>query len=141
MEDNEMRLTLTALLLVCSPGIASEPMPDPLAAGWKGEPVCEALIDDEVQRVLRCTFAPGVGHERHFHVPHFGYAVSGGRIQIRDASRSKTLDLEAGSYFNSDGVEWHEALNVGDTTVTYLVFEVKRRISAARWRARQAAKF
>jgi len=53
MEDNEIVFTPTALLLVCSPGVANEARPDPLAAGWNDEPVCEALIDEEVQRVLR----------------------------------------------------------------------------------------
>ncbi len=61
-------------------------LPDPLQAGWQGKPVCERLLEDGGQRVLRCTFAPGVGHERHFHRPHFGYALSGGRMRITDAS-------------------------------------------------------
>ncbi|MEZ5894617.1 MAG: hypothetical protein R3C58_15900, partial [Parvularculaceae bacterium] len=34
-------------------------------AGWKGEKVCELLFENDETRVARCTFPPGVGHERH----------------------------------------------------------------------------
>ena len=44
--------------------LASATLPDPLAAGWKGIPVCERLHEDTSQRVLRCTFPPGIGHDR-----------------------------------------------------------------------------
>jgi len=30
-----------------------------------------------------------------------------------------------GSSFTSPGVEWHEVVNVGDTTVVYLIVEPK----------------
>jgi hypothetical protein len=32
------------------------PLSDPLAAGWKGEKVCELLHQDSDQRILRCSF-------------------------------------------------------------------------------------
>ena len=98
-------------------------LPDPLEAGWKGKPVCEQLALTPQQRVLRCTFAPGVGHERHYHVPHFGYALSGGRMRLTDSSGTREVDLATGSYFTSDGTPWHEVLNVGSTTVQYLIVE------------------
>ena len=103
--------------------VTSATLPDPLAAGWKGAPVCERLHKDATQRILRCTFAPGVGHERHYHGPNFGYAVSGGRMQITDASGTREVDLPTGSSFASPGTEWHEVLNVGETTVVYLIIE------------------
>ena len=109
-------ITLVAVL-------TSATLPDPLAAGWKGVPVCERLHEDKGQRVLRCTFAPGVGHERHYHAPNFGYAVAGGRMQIIDASGTRELDLPTGSSFASPGTQWHEVLNVGETTVVYLIIE------------------
>ena len=112
-----------AFLLAVS---ASASLPDPLAAGWQGEPVCEKLHDDDAIRILRCTFPPGVGHERHFHPPHFGYAISGGRAQITDANGTREVELQTGSSFTSDGVEWHEVLNVGESTITYLIVEPKR---------------
>lgn len=104
---------------------ATSPLPDPLAAGWKGAPVCELLHEDLKQRILRCTFEPGVGHERHFHAPNFGYAISGGRMQITDESGVREVDLPTGSSFTSDGVLWHEVLNIGNLTVVYLIVEAK----------------
>ena len=103
--------------------LTSATLPDPLAAGWKGVPVCERLHEDTTQRILRCTFAPGAGHERHYHTPNFGYAVAGGRMQITDASGTREVDLPTGSSFASPGTEWHEVLNVGETTVVYLIIE------------------
>ena len=118
-----------ALGLVCTTALfsiaanTSPALPDPLAAGWQGDPVCERLHEDAKQRILRCTFPPGVGHERHFHAPNFGYAISGGRMQLTDASGIREVDLRTGSSFYSSGTEWHEVLNVGDTTVVYLIIE------------------
>ena len=106
-------------------GASQSPLPDPLEAGWKGDPVCEKLRDDAEHRILRCSFPPGVGHERHFHSRHFGYAIAGGRMQITDASGTREVELETGSYFASDGVAWHEVLNVGESTVVYLIVEPK----------------
>ena len=98
-------------------------LPDPLAAGWNGAPVCELLHEDSKQRVLRCTFPPGVGHERHFHRPHFGYTIVGGRMRITDASGVREVDAVTGSSFSSDGVAWHEVVNIGDTTSVFLIVE------------------
>ncbi len=98
-------------------------LPDPLAAGWHGRPVCEKLREDEAMRVLRCTFAPGVGHERHQHPRHFGYALLGGRMRITDAKGTRDVEIKAGSSFSSEGVPWHEVINIGDTVVQYLIVE------------------
>jgi hypothetical protein len=100
-------------------------LPDPLQAGWNGKPVCEHLHEDAKQRVLRCTFAPEVGHERHFHAPHFGYALSGGRVRIEDENGVRELDLPTNSSYSSDGVAWHEIQNIGSTTLIYLIVERK----------------
>ena len=115
-------MRLLMLVLLTAP-VYAESLPDPLQAGWRGVPVCELLREDDAIRVLRCSFAPGVGHERHFHAPHFGYALSGGRMRLTDASGVREAELQTGSSFNSDGTEWHEVLNIGDTTVTYLIVE------------------
>lgn len=98
-------------------------LPDPLEAGWKGDPVCEKLHEDDDHRILRCTFPPGVGHERHFHPKHFGYAIAGGRVRIIDGSGTRELSLETGSSYSSEGVAWHEIENIGDTTIVYLIVE------------------
>jgi quercetin dioxygenase-like cupin family protein len=104
-------------------GLPGDRLPDPLAAGWRGAPVCERLHEEATLRVLRCTFPPGAGHERHFHPPHFGYALSGGRMRLTDARGAREVEIETGSSFTSDGVAWHEVLNVGETTVSYLIVE------------------
>lgn len=98
-------------------------LPDPLAAGWNGASVCEKLHEDTHQRVLRCTFAPGVGHERHQHSRHFGYALSGGTMRITDARGTREAQIKTGSSFSSEGIDWHEVLNVGETSVQYLIVE------------------
>jgi len=115
---------MTSILLLAA--CATPPsLPDPLEAGWRGAAVCEKLHADSQQRVLRCSFPPGVGHERHFHPRHFGYAISGGRMRITDANGTRDVDLVTGSSFTSSGVAWHEVVNVGDTTVVYLIVEPK----------------
>ena len=119
------KYTLAASLLV-SAVVASESLPDPLAAGWKGEAVCERLHEDADQRVLRCTFPPGVGHERHYHGPHFGYVITGGRMRIVDADGERVVDLADDLTWSSEGVDWHEVQNIGDTTSVYLIVEPNR---------------
>ena len=100
-----------------------EPLPSALEAGWEGKRVCELQHQAETHRVLRCTFAPGVGHERHYHPAHWGYALSGGTMELTDGEQTRTATIATGSSYSSDGVEWHEVVNVGDTTVTYLIIE------------------
>ena len=116
-----------AMALACAAPVLANgddgELPDPLAAGWRGEPVCENLHEDADHRVLRCTFPPGVGHERHFHPRHFGYAIAGGRVRITDARGEREVSLETGSSFSSDGVAWHEIENIGDSTIVYLIIE------------------
>ena len=117
--------TSSALLLIAVGVVADEPLPDPLAAGWEGEAVCELIHDGIRQRVLRCSFPPGVGHERHYHAPHVGYVLEGGRMQITDSKGTRVVETEANSSWQSDGVEWHEVVNVGETATSYLIIEPK----------------
>ena len=102
---------------------ADAPLPDALRAGWRGKPVCELLREDPQHRLLRCTFAPGIGHERHFHRAHTGYALSGGTMRITDATGTRTQVLQTGASYTSTGTAWHEVINVGTTPVIYLIFE------------------
>lgn len=46
-------------------------------------------------------------------------------MRIEDDDGIREVDLPAGSSFVSDGVPWHSVLNVGQTTVTYLLVEAK----------------
>ncbi len=118
-------LMLFVSMGVISASASKTELPDPLEAGWNGAPVCEKLHEDADQRILRCTFAPSVGHERHYHGRHFGYAIAGGRMRITDAGGVREVDLATGSSYASEGVDWHEVINVGDSTVVYLIIEPK----------------
>ena len=124
-----MKKVCLGLLLACmapfTAGADESALPDPLEAGWQGVPVCEKLHEDADHRILRCTFPPGVGHERHYHPKHFGYAIAGGRVRITDADGTRELSLETGSSYSSDGVAWHEIKNIGDSTIVYLIVESK----------------
>ena len=64
--------SLLIFLMGYSEAVMVDELPDPVAATWQGEPVCETLSETAEMRVFRCIFPPGVGHERHFHSRHFG---------------------------------------------------------------------
>lgn len=100
-------------------------LPGPLEAGWKGKPVCELLFENEQVRTLRCTFAPGEGHERHFHRPHWGYILQGSTMRMTDGKGTVVRELKPGASWWSDGLEWHEVANIGSTTGVYLIYEPK----------------
>lgn len=121
----KLLLCLAFLQTSCVSKAQNDSLPDPLAAQWKGQDVCEKLHEDGKQRILRCSFAPGVGHEKHFHAAHFGYALSGGTMRITDDSGTREATLKTGSSYTSDGTPWHEVINIGDTTVRYLIIETK----------------
>lgn len=103
----------------------SNPLPDPLQAGWNGNSVCELLEENKSLRVLKCTFEPGIGHERHYHNPHFGYTLAGSKFRITDTMGTREVQVISGSDFYSKGTEWHQVLNVGDSTAVFLIMEPK----------------
>lgn len=103
-------------------------LPHAVDAGWKGEKVCEPLFENDELRAARCTFPPGVGHERHYHNAHWGYILEGGVMEITDKDGTREQKTPAGASWWSDGVEWHEALNIGETTTVYVIVEPKRSI-------------
>lgn len=118
-------LSAFTILLSLPISAAESDLPGALEAGWQGEKVCELLQEDEMTRVLRCTFPPGVGHERHYHPAHFGYTLKGGTMRITDASGEREISAAANGTWQSKGVAWHQVLNVGDTTSQYLIIEQK----------------
>lgn len=119
-------LLLPPAALAAPTAPASEPvLPDPLGAGWQGQPVCVVLKDNARLRALRCTFPPGVGHERHFHAPHWGYILQCSTMKITSATGTVVRELKAGDSWWSDGIAWHEGVNVGTTTGVYLIVEPK----------------
>ena len=120
------RLASPIVLLAIAAGCVTDgnlSLPSALEAGWEGERVCELRHQSDTHRVLRCAFPPGVGHERHYHPAHYGYALSGGTMRITDAGGTRTVDLATGADYSSDGTPWHEVVNVGETPVIYLIVE------------------
>ena len=122
---------LLAMLAACAarsaaPATADQPLPSAFEAGWKGQKVCEPLFENERLRAARCTFPPGIGHERHYHPPHWGYIVQGATMRITTATGTTDRVLKAGTNWWSDGIAWHEAINVGATTGVYVIIEPKQ---------------
>ena len=119
----------TILLASCdnstSHGAGEKLLPDPLEAGWKGSKVCEVLEDNDDVRVLKCTFPPGVGHERHYHPTHFGYTLKVGTFQIADTTGTREVTIPDGYSFLNEKIAWHEVLNVGQDTAIFLIMEPK----------------
>lgn len=120
------RLAIIIAVLCATPTLAAAPpLPSPLDAGWKGAKVCELLFDNARMRAARCTFPPGVGHERHFHPRHWGYIVEGSTMRITSAAGTVSRILKAGDSWWSDGIDWHEGVNIGTTTGVYIIVEPK----------------
>lgn len=115
---------LGILLTICSCNNSTE-LPDPLEAGWKGQKVCEVLQEDNTIRVLKCTFAPGVGHERHQHPPHFGYTLKGSTFIITDDTGTREVKVPTGYDFYKEETSVHEVQNIGDSTAVFLIIEPK----------------
>ena len=98
-------------------------LPHAFDAGWEGEKTCELLFEDEKVRVGRCVFPPGTGHEKHYHNPHFGYVLEGGTLLIRDSNGERRVTTRDGGEWSTTTINIHEAVNVGDSTTSYLIVE------------------
>lgn len=115
-------LFFLALFISCD---SNNGLPDPLQAGWNNESVCQVIEENETVRVLKCTFPPGVGHERHYHNPHFGYTLAGSTFRMKDTTGIREVEVLTGTDFYSEGTQWHEVLNIGDSTAVFLIVEPK----------------
>ena len=115
------------LTLVAPPAPAADTtgLPHAFDAGWQGQETCELLFKNETVRVGRCAFPPGVGHEKHYHNPHFGYVLEGSTMRMVDADGEQTVTTVTGGSWSTDEVTVHEGLNVGETSARYLIVEPK----------------
>jgi quercetin dioxygenase-like cupin family protein len=123
-----MRIVLTTALLCATnlaPAAETADLPHALDAGWQGQKTCELLYENAAVRVGRCAFPPGVGHEKHYHNPHFGYVLEGGTMRLVDSKGEQTAATVAGDHWSTSEVTVHEGLNVGKTTTRYLIVEPK----------------
>ena len=115
----------TCLILAASAASAGQEdgLPHAFEAGWKGQATCSVLFESDAMRVARCVFPPGVGHEKHYHNPHYGYVLEGGELRISDAGGTREVSTVSGAGWSTSEVTVHEAVNVGDTTTSYLIVE------------------
>lgn len=120
-----LNVTYTCTLLLIASCNNQQSLPDPLEAGWNGEVVCEVVDDNDKLRVLKCTFAPNVGHEKHYHNPHYGYTIAGSRFRIKDSTGIREVNVPTGYSFSKDEISTHEVLNIGDSTAVFLIIEYK----------------
>jgi quercetin dioxygenase-like cupin family protein len=128
MESMIVRMTnlAAACVALVAPAAAAgqqDGLPHAFEAGWKGQETCSVLFESDAMRVARCVFPPGVGHEKHYHDPHYGYVLEGGTLRITDARGTREVSTTAGAGWSTSEVTVHEALNVGDTTTSYLIVE------------------
>ena len=118
-------LALTFSFGVKPASAGEELLPHAFDAGWKGEKTCKVIFEDARVRVGRCVFPPGVGHEKHYHDPHFGYVLEGSTLRIKDKQGERTVTTSAGGSWSTDKRTVHEAVNIGPTTTSYLIVESK----------------
>ena len=118
---------VTSLTLQVHTVVADNPpeLPHAFDAGWEGQKTCEILFEDDSARVGRCVFPPGIGHEKHYHNPHFGYVLEGGALRIVDSNGEREVTTQAGGDWSTTTITVHEALNIGETTTSYLIMEPK----------------
>ena len=115
-------LGLSAMSAVAAAEIPD--LPEAFDAGWQGAKTCELLYQTETVRVGRCSFPPGIGHEKHFHYPHFGYVLEGGTLRITDADGNvEAVQTVTGDNWSTSSITVHEAMNIGETTTRYLIVE------------------
>lgn len=122
-----MKTKLISLLIIFLAFSCQEKnkLKDPLEAGWKGEKVCTILEENDKVRVLKCVFPPNVGHEKHYHPAHFGYTLQGGKFRIKDTTGTREVNVPKDYHFYNEKIEWHQVLNIGDSTAVFLIIEPK----------------
>ena len=118
---------VSGLALQAQTAAADNPpeLPHAFEAGWEGQKTCELLFENDTVRVGKCVFPPGIGHEKHYHNPHFGYVLEGGALRIVDSNGEREVTTQAGGSWSTTTVTVHEALNIGETTTSYMIVEPK----------------
>jgi quercetin dioxygenase-like cupin family protein len=76
-------------------------------------------------RILRCTFPPGAVHVRHRHPANFVYTLSGGKVEVQNANGTRQAESHTDAFTYNQPISWHEVTNIGDTTLRYIVVEMK----------------
>lgn len=109
----------------------SDGLPHAFDAGWQGEKTCSVLYETPLVRVGKCSFAPGIGHEKHYHNPHFGFVLQGSTMWVKDKDGEREVVAETGSSWSSSSLTVHEAINIGAATASYLIIEPRGQATPA----------
>ena len=84
------------------------------------------LSENKIVRVVEYSLMPGKKDNWHTHPPKSGYVVSGGTLKIYPENVEAFISEEkTGETFWSDYVGKHYVENVGNTTVTIILTEIK----------------
>jgi lysophospholipase L1-like esterase len=101
----------------------AESLPHAFDAGWKGQKTCQVVFENPSLRVGHCAFPAGVGHEKHYHNPHWGYVLEGSTLKIIDAGGERELTTQTGSSWETTERTVHEAVNIDDHETSYIIVE------------------
>jgi len=84
------------------------------------------LLENEYVRVIEYTLKPGERDNTHTHPPKTSYVISGGLLRVYPEN-AKPFDVEelTGKSEWSDKVGIHYVENIGKTTITILLTEIK----------------
>jgi quercetin dioxygenase-like cupin family protein len=84
------------------------------------------LLENEFVRIVEYSLKPGEKDNWHTHPPKSGYVVSGGTLKIYpEKGEAFVSDEKVGNTFWSDYVGKHYDENIGNTTVTIVLTEIK----------------
>lgn len=84
------------------------------------------LLENEYVRVLEYSLKPGQKDTPHTHPAKSSYVVSGGKIKVYlENGETIIADEEAGTASWRDYVGKHYVENIGNTTVTIVLTEIK----------------
>ena len=95
---------------------------------WKkaNPSINKILADTTYIRAMEVTLAPGEKSDVHSHPAHFFYALTDGKLIVHYTDgKNETFDLKAGDSGFSVPERPHMTENGGETTVKFLLVELK----------------
>lgn len=121
-----IRQALVSLALTAP--MAAWAVPAAAVEPGEGDPgVFKRVFENHRIRILEVTTEPGQAEGWHSHPRYFAYVISGGRLrhETPDGETSE-VELTAGMNRMLQPVEWHQGVNIGDSTVKILLVELKK---------------
>jgi len=104
-----------------------------IAAGMQAQDVVKVspatnkvLVENAYVRVVQATFAPGASEPVHTHPASWYYVTQAGRLRVTYATgKVEIWEPKVGESAWMNGEAPHSAENVGETTLQYILVEVK----------------